>query len=396
MPPLFRIKSLLPVLVLLFGQATSGRLAAQDTWYAAYGRAMDDIAAGRWQEAVQNLDAALQLKPGPEVNARTYGNWRPDYLPHYYLGLAWFNLGQYEKAQAEFNLSLQAGAILHAPELHEALLGYMRSVEDRLESGRQEKQNQEHVNAEITRALEFERQGDLDEARNRLETAMNLDPENETVKEHLRRVTDSIHLRDEQARQQQVDRLLNGAVRSLEKGALEAARDSAERALALAPLDARILNVLEKVEQRSRQLSAAEDDRLLAADSLLARGRRTLEQGRLTEAGRDLRRALQLDPRNRQAREYSLRVDSLIAAQARSQRQGELIREASLLLDRDSLIFARDRLIRARELGPDPLVDSLMSRVEQRLAERERLSREREAPQLVLNLPSDSTRRFTR
>ena len=71
---------------------------AQTTWYSAYESALQDISAGHWEQSVEHLQQSLAIKPVPELNARTYGVWRKDYLPLYHLGVAYFNKGDYQRA----------------------------------------------------------------------------------------------------------------------------------------------------------------------------------------------------------------------------------------------------------------------------------------------------------
>ena len=103
------------VLAISLSCAVTG-VKGQNTWYSHYELGLEKIGASRWEEAVGHLEQALLLKPAPELNARTYGVWRRDYLPYYHLGLAHYNLGNDEKALEYFELSLAGGAILESPE----------------------------------------------------------------------------------------------------------------------------------------------------------------------------------------------------------------------------------------------------------------------------------------
>ncbi len=94
-------------LVMIFSLALAvPGLEGQDTWYSRYELAREKISASRWEEAVAHLERAIELKSAPELDARTYGVWRKDYLPYYHLGLAHFNLGHDQTALKYFKRSL--------------------------------------------------------------------------------------------------------------------------------------------------------------------------------------------------------------------------------------------------------------------------------------------------
>ncbi|MEA1997371.1 MAG: hypothetical protein U9N45_07015, partial [Gemmatimonadota bacterium] len=82
-------RRILPALIFcLVSIPMASPLLGQNTWFASYEQALEHISVGRWDEAVSCLKRAAALKPEPELNARTYGVWRKDYLPYYQLGLA--------------------------------------------------------------------------------------------------------------------------------------------------------------------------------------------------------------------------------------------------------------------------------------------------------------------
>ena len=117
-------------LVMIFSLALAvPGLEGQDTWYSRYELAREKISAGRWEEAVAHLERAIELKSAPELDARTYGVWRKDYLPYYHLGLAHFNLGHDQTALKYFKRSLAEGAITGSPEQLELLRNYQSAIE---------------------------------------------------------------------------------------------------------------------------------------------------------------------------------------------------------------------------------------------------------------------------
>jgi tetratricopeptide (TPR) repeat protein len=72
-----------------------------------------------WPAAVRAFQAALREKPGEGGQVLIYGMRYRAYLPHYYLGVAYSNLGNCEAALAEWKESESQGAIRSAGEYRE-------------------------------------------------------------------------------------------------------------------------------------------------------------------------------------------------------------------------------------------------------------------------------------
>lgn len=101
------IFSILLLLASLF--ATPAR--SQEQWYTYYTNAQEAIAASDWSQAVQELEKALQRKPAPQFEAETYALQLVNYVPFYWLGVAYYNQGDFEQAGANFAKSLSWGTI---------------------------------------------------------------------------------------------------------------------------------------------------------------------------------------------------------------------------------------------------------------------------------------------
>jgi len=81
-----------------------GVLRAQNNraWSVPYEKAQDAFKAGRYQEAIPLLETAVKANAKAEPNKRTDGVYSTDYYPYYYLGIAYFETGNYRKAQENF------------------------------------------------------------------------------------------------------------------------------------------------------------------------------------------------------------------------------------------------------------------------------------------------------
>jgi tetratricopeptide (TPR) repeat protein/Cdc6-like AAA superfamily ATPase len=81
-------------------------------WYDYYLQARDtDIPAEQWEQCVESLDEALELRTRPAVNVQTYGLQFVDYLPYYHLGLCLLRQEKYQEAIEAFDRSEDAGAV---------------------------------------------------------------------------------------------------------------------------------------------------------------------------------------------------------------------------------------------------------------------------------------------
>jgi tetratricopeptide (TPR) repeat protein len=69
-----------------------------------------------WQQSIDKLQAALAAAPENGKPVRIYGNRYQNYLPHYYLGLAHYRLGDCQGALADWARSLGVGAVQKTAE----------------------------------------------------------------------------------------------------------------------------------------------------------------------------------------------------------------------------------------------------------------------------------------
>ena len=65
-----------------------------DSWYQHYERAEKALEEERWEEAVSQLQEALQRRGDSGARVRTYGMRTTDYFPYLKLGVAYFRLDQ--------------------------------------------------------------------------------------------------------------------------------------------------------------------------------------------------------------------------------------------------------------------------------------------------------------
>lgn len=87
-----------------------GALAQGEAWWNAYQRGVTALGGGNHQLAAEQLQKAIAEKPEESATARV-GNETNIYVPHFWLGIARYHLGDIEAALREFRMSEEHGAI---------------------------------------------------------------------------------------------------------------------------------------------------------------------------------------------------------------------------------------------------------------------------------------------
>lgn len=85
-------------------------LAAAERWWDSYNRGVKAVNAKQYEVAVQALEAAIAAAPA-ESSAARVRNAAIVYVPHYWLGVAKFNLGDVDGAVRAWRISEEQGAI---------------------------------------------------------------------------------------------------------------------------------------------------------------------------------------------------------------------------------------------------------------------------------------------
>jgi hypothetical protein len=101
--------------LLIASQSAAQNPVRRDTraWYQAYSDGTRAFQQGRWQEAIDSLDAAKRAAGAPRPGRRvpSYGDAFVDFIPDYYLGVAYTNLKQYVQADRAFGAVRASGLI---------------------------------------------------------------------------------------------------------------------------------------------------------------------------------------------------------------------------------------------------------------------------------------------
>lgn len=121
------------LVVTLLGLAVTTAFPQLDRkWYLLYDEGLKAIEDGEYEKAIEKLDLAIGQKSKPSANARFYGDLSGPYLPHFYLGLAYFKLGKYEDARMNFEREQRYGAIQKVPPQKAELDRLLGQVKEKL------------------------------------------------------------------------------------------------------------------------------------------------------------------------------------------------------------------------------------------------------------------------
>ena len=91
--------------------------AQQDRkWYLNYIDGMELIKKGDYAQAIQMLEYAIAQKGKPEKSTKFYGVMRGSYIPYYWLGVSYYRMGRWDRAQYHFEKEKSFGEINELPE----------------------------------------------------------------------------------------------------------------------------------------------------------------------------------------------------------------------------------------------------------------------------------------
>ena len=293
---------LIELVVLLLLMTIVPGPARADLWYEHYAAAEKALAEGRWSEAVEQLNSALEKKGDSGARARTYGMKFTTYFPYLKLGIAYYELGRLDAALQAFETEERLGAIAQSEPDRTELERYRKLARELQVSAVEEEAErvQRVVRESLASANRLETLGDIEGAIAALGPALAVSPEEPNASAALQR------LRAQLGRQQERAELRNRASTLVERGrdlldqGLAAEASSVLRqALALGEnSDASAL--LEQVQERLRAEAEQQSQSIAQGLDQALELERT---GRLEEALEHLQPILALDPDNRDARE---------------------------------------------------------------------------------------------
>lgn len=105
-------------------------------WYKDYDEGLKASNKGQWQQAILHFQSAIRVRQNEEINVRFYGTKMDDYFPHFYLGIAYYNIKNFEAAVSEFQISEAQAAVKERPRLVNQLTSLQTLARAQLASAR--------------------------------------------------------------------------------------------------------------------------------------------------------------------------------------------------------------------------------------------------------------------
>jgi hypothetical protein len=122
-----RVAALVIALVLALGS----QLAAQ-SYLTAFRDGMTAIDQKRWADAARLMETAARGQNDTGQNVRRYGMLFESYLPHYFLGVARYEMGDYQGALDALALAEQQGAVKKNAGFYARLQELRRNAQERV------------------------------------------------------------------------------------------------------------------------------------------------------------------------------------------------------------------------------------------------------------------------
>ncbi|MGB5552589.1 MAG: hypothetical protein WBO74_19075, partial [Thermoanaerobaculia bacterium] len=226
-----------------------------DLWYQHYQKAEEALKAERWDEAVVELNQAIQRRGDSGARVRTYGMRTTDYFPYLKLGIAYLALGQEEAALQAFDTEERLGAIEGSENAFQELETLRERAAQMLESRRAEDQDRiQQILAESLReARELQAEARVGEAMTALGRGLSVAPEDPEATGLMAALQSEARQRDQKARAEtRASMLVTEGRGLLDEGAYAEAASRFRQASELVPGNQEVSALLEDSQRRLR------------------------------------------------------------------------------------------------------------------------------------------------
>ena len=285
-----------------------------DRFYEYYERGEGALSEQRWSDATDQFLKAIQEKADSGASVRTYGMNFINYFPYLKLGIAYYNMGQYDDAIQNFDLEENFGAIEKSPGNYRNLQTFRQLAQDAKQAALQGEQQRiaAIVDESLKEARVLEEDGQLDAALEALSQALAVDRDNDQVLAVRSRLNGRI-AEQEQERQRldSVVRLIGEAESFMSAGDYEKASSVLNKALSLEPDDQGARSLLEEALVSLREQIQEQDEsrRRAQVDQWMREAANQDNAGDYEAALQKLQSVLALDPDN----PVALPIDSNVA-----------------------------------------------------------------------------------
>jgi tetratricopeptide (TPR) repeat protein len=308
--------------------------AAADRWYEHYLVAEEALADQDWSLAVSEINEALAKKGDSGARVRSYGMNVIAYFPYFKLGVAYFQLGQFDAALQAFETELRLGAIAQSEAESASLEHYRTLAQEALAAVEAEEslRIRQIVEYSLNEAQVLEGQGLLDDAIAALDRALAVAPDAADAQAAMATLRQKYA---EQERERRAAGLVEEGRTLLGAGQYGDAANLFREALFLQPdpaIQALLDEAQEKLHTSLDTPAADEEARVLESRSIQERSEREAQIARqanierlLDEARKKLgegaaeqslsaaNRVLALDPGNSDALEHIAQAYSIIS-----------------------------------------------------------------------------------
>ena len=303
-PEKYALRPLRLAAVLIIAVIAAAPPVWADYWYDHYDRAKTALGNENWEQAIEELQQALERKGDSGARVRYYGMKVDSYFPYLKLGIAYYHLGQVEAALQAFQTEEQLGAIQNSRSDLAELERYRKlAIEALAAAAEAENERIAQIVRESLRDAEIlERQGRLPEAMEALGEGLAVDPENPdavTKMETLR--TEVVRLERERLDTTQAADFISRGRSLLKEGNHAEASSLFRQALEIRP-SAEAQDLFNRARAGLLDEIRAEEDaeaRQAAIATGLTRARELEAAGNFAEALDRLQPVLAADPQNR-------------------------------------------------------------------------------------------------
>jgi len=267
------------------------RASAQ--WYDSYERGIDAVKAQQWENVVRQMSDAITDKDEEKANAKTYGLRFIDYFPYVYRGMAYYELGQYQKALDDLQRSQQIGAVQNADKDDEAqkiLARYLQLADAKLNV--------------VTAAVEQYNKGDYRAAKNAFEKILAADPGNGEAKKYLKLIDGQLQRAEaakaEKTKQERITEDFDTGVGFFNQKNLDAAEKKFSGVLALDANHSGAKDYMQRIRN--------ERDRVTTVKRDFQQGVSFFDKGAFAEAKKRFESVLQKESTHAGAQSYLQRI----------------------------------------------------------------------------------------
>ena len=308
--------------------------AVADLWYQHYQKAEQAIDRSQWEEAIEELNQAIERRGDSGARVRTYGMRTTDYFPYLKLGIAYLHLGQTKAALQAFETEERLGAVNASEEGSTELQTYKRRASDALADAAagEEQRIQQILRDSLEEAQRLRAEDKLEEAMLALGRGMAVAPDDRAASELMSSLRQQAQ-RQQEARiaEQQATEAVSQGEEFLDQGAYSDAASQFRRALTLKGSDPEIEELLDRSQRLLREEIQAREMEAEQETNLA----QMLDEAATLESAGDLDRALDsvqavlaMDPTNRRAWSLESRlIEARTAAERESSRMGSVAAE---------------------------------------------------------------------